>query len=46
MLHYFGTHREGFMKHYHKRGNVETTFYILKTNFKDNVRSKDDSSAE
>ena len=31
------------MKHYHKRSNVETVFYMIKTKFKDYVRTKDET---
>jgi transposase len=31
---------EEFQKHYHKRSNVETVFHMIKTKFKDNLRSK------
>jgi transposase len=41
MYHYFMYNQEEFMKHYHKRSNVETVFYMIKTKFKDNVRSRD-----
>lgn len=32
------------MKHYHKRSNVETAFYMIKSKFRDNVRSKDETA--
>lgn len=41
MYHYFNLHREDFMKHYHKRSNIETVFHMIKSKFKDNVRSRD-----
>lgn len=41
MYHYFMYNREDFMKHYHKRSNIETVFYMIKTKFRDNVRSRD-----
>jgi transposase len=31
---------EEFMEHYHKRSNCETVFHMIKSKFKDNVRSK------
>ena len=40
MFHYFNTHRDDYMKYYHKRSNVETTFYMVKAKFDDSVRSK------
>ena len=42
MYHYFMFNREGFLKHYHKRSNVETTFSMIKGKFRDAVRSKSD----
>lgn len=44
MYHYFSLHREDFMKHYHKRSNVETVFHMIKCKFKDNVRSKHETA--
>lgn len=38
--HLFALHREEFLKHYHKRSNVESTFMMIKTKFGDSVRSK------
>ena len=40
MYHYFMYKHEEFLQHYHKRSNVETTFHMIKTKFKDNLRSK------
>lgn len=40
MYHYFMYNREEFMKHYHKRSNVETTFYMIKTKFGEYLKSK------
>ena len=40
MYHYFMYKHEEFLKHYHKRSNVETCFHMIKTKFKDNLRSK------
>jgi transposase len=42
MYHYFRFRREEFLKHYHKRSNVESTFSMVKAKFKDSVRSKTD----
>jgi hypothetical protein len=39
-VHHFSLHREDFLAHYHKRSNVESTFSMIKTKFRDNVRSK------
>jgi len=41
MYHYFMYKHEEFMEHYHKRSNAETVFHMIKTKFKDNLRSKD-----
>jgi hypothetical protein len=38
----FMLHREDFLKHYHQRSNVESTFSMLKRKFGDSVRSKTD----
>ncbi len=40
MFHYFMFKREEFMKNYHKRSNVETTFHMIKSKFGTNLRSK------
>lgn len=40
MYHYFNMNQEEFMQHYHKRSNVETTFFALKTKFNDYLKSK------
>jgi transposase len=44
MFHYFNFRREEFLKHYHKRSNVESTFSMVKAKFKDSVRSKSDTA--
>ena len=31
MYHYFTLHHDDFLRHYHKRSNVETTFYMIKS---------------
>ena len=41
MYHYFMLNNEDFMKHYHKRSNSETVFHMIKSKFRDNLRSKD-----
>lgn len=41
MYHYFMLNQEDFVKHYHQRSNCETVFHMIKSKFKDNVRSKD-----
>ena len=40
MYHYFMYKHEEFLEHYHKRSNSETIFHMIKTKFKDNLRSK------
>ncbi|MBU0907855.1 MAG: transposase [Nanoarchaeota archaeon] len=40
MYHYFLYKHDEFLEHYHKRSNAETTFHMIKTKFKDNLRSK------
>jgi len=42
MLGYFQYRREDFLKHYHARSNVESTFSMIKAKFRDHVRSKTD----
>jgi len=40
MYHFFMFNREEFLKHYHQRSNVETTFSMVKAKFGTKVRSK------
>ncbi len=40
MFHFYQLHQEEFMEHYHKRSNVESTFFMLKSKFSDLIRSK------
>lgn len=40
MWHYYNFNREAFMQHYHKRSNIESVFYMIKTKFGGSVRSK------
>ena len=40
MYYYFMYKHEDFLNHYHKRSNVETCFHMIKTKFRDNLRSK------
>lgn len=40
MYHYFLYKNEEFLKHYHKRSNVETTFHMIKAKFEERLRSK------
>src|SRR5204862_5907950 len=43
-FHYFNFKREEFLKRYHNRSNVESTFSMLKAKFGDSVRSKTDTA--
>lgn len=38
--HYFMANFDEFMEHYHKRSNVETTVFMIKSKFGDSVKSK------
>ncbi len=38
--HYYNLHRAEFLRYYHKRSNVETTFHMIKSKFGAQVRSK------
>lgn len=40
MFHYYQYRREGFLNHYHKRSNLESTFSAVKRKFGDAVRSR------
>jgi transposase len=40
MYHFFSFNQEKFMKAYHKRSNVESTFMMIKAKFGDSLRSK------
>jgi hypothetical protein len=42
MYHYYQFNREDFLRHYHKRSNVESTFSAVKRKFGDSVRSRND----
>jgi len=44
MFHYFSLNREQFFQHYHQRSNVESTVMMIKTKFRDHVRSKTDTA--
>ena len=44
MFHYFLFRRDDFLKHYHQRSNVESTFSMIKRKFGDSVRSKGDTA--
>jgi transposase len=43
-FHFYSLHREEFLKHYHKRSNVEATFSMIKRKFGNFVRSRSDTS--
>jgi transposase len=40
MYHYFSFNQEWFLRQYHKRSNVESTFSMIKAKFGDSLRSK------
>jgi len=40
MFLYFQLNQEDFMKHYHMRSNVESTFNMIKTKLGDKLKSK------
>ena len=40
MFHYYQFQREDFLKHYHQRSNVESTFSAIKRKFGDSVRAR------
>lgn len=40
MYHYFKFNEEEFMRHYHKRSNVEATFSMIKRKFGETLRSR------
>lgn len=40
MYYFFKMHEEKFMDFYHKRSNVETTFFMIKTKFGEKLKSK------
>jgi len=40
MFHYYSYNKDEFMRHYHKRSNVETAFSMIKAKFGEKVRSK------
>jgi transposase len=44
MFHYFCYRQADFMRHYHKRSNIESTFSMIKAKFRDHVRSKTDAA--
>jgi transposase len=42
MYHFYSFHRDEFLRHYHKRSNVESTFSAVKRKFGDALRSRND----
>jgi hypothetical protein len=40
MFHFYSYNQERFMKNYHKRSNVESTFHMIKAKFGNDLRSK------
>lgn len=44
MFHYYSLHEEAFLKHYHQRSKVETTFSMIKRKFGDSVRNRLDTA--
>lgn len=44
MWHLFNLNREDYLRHYHKRSNVESTFSAVKRKFGELVRSKTDTA--
>lgn len=46
MFLYFQLNQEDFMQHYHKRSNVESTFFMIKQKFGDKLKSKNPKAQE
>lgn len=44
MFHFFSYKKDEYLRHYHKRSNVESTFSMIKRKFGDAVRSKTDAA--
>jgi transposase len=44
MYHFFMFNREEFLRFYHARSNVETTFHMIKAKFGTKVRSKTETA--
>lgn len=40
IFHSYALHREEYLEHYHKRSNVESTFWMIKSKFGEQIRSK------
>jgi hypothetical protein len=43
MDHVCNLNREEYLRHYHKRSNIETTNSMIKAKFGDHIRSKTDN---
>jgi transposase len=41
---YYQFGREDFLRHYHKRSNVESTFSMIKAKFGDHIRSRTETA--
>jgi len=46
LLNFLKKHRDEFMKHYHQRSNVESTFSMIERKFSKHIKSKKDLSQE
>jgi len=42
MLHYYLYRKDDFLRHYHRRSNVEAAFHMIKAKFGSRIRSKTD----
>lgn len=46
MYYQFQQHNEDFMRHYHKRSNIESVFSMVKARFGNNIRSRKEESQD
>jgi transposase len=46
MYHFYQYNQETFLRHYHQRSNVETTFSMIKRKFGEKLRSKTQTAQE
>lgn len=44
LFHFYSFKREEFLRHYHKRSNVESTFNMIKAKFGERLRSKTETA--
>ena len=44
LWHFYQFNREDFLSHYHKRSNVESTMWMIKSKFSEHIRSKTDTA--